>query len=80
VIDCAERTHCTGDACFCGSGLCAAQQGPCASEIAAAAGTLDPLLIGAMGRDPTTALGHATAVDMCRVTQCKDVCVGPGAI
>jgi hypothetical protein len=77
VIDCAERTHCTGDACYCGpAGPPCAFPGPCQNEIAAASGTLEPLLIRAASRDPATPVGHASAVDMCRVSQCRDVCAG----
>lgn len=77
VIDCAERAQCTGEACFCGEGsVCAIPQGPCEREIAAAGGTRDPVLIRAHARDPESALGHASAVGMCRVTNWRDVCMG----
>lgn len=75
VIDCAERAHCIGDACYCGpAGPPCAFPGPCQREIAAASGTLDPLLIRAASHDPATPVGHASAVDVCRVAQCRDEC------
>jgi hypothetical protein len=73
VVECAQAQGCAGTDCYCGTGVdliaCAEApaQGPCAQEIATAAGCdlIDALCVAAAQVDPATALGRANAVSLC---------------
>jgi hypothetical protein len=79
VLDCAERAHCTGDTCYCGTAPtippCLIPSGPCMQEIEMAAGTADADMIRTLSLDPLTPLGRATAAGMCRVSECNGDCI-----
>lgn len=78
VLDCAERTRCTGDTCYCGNAPtippCLIPSGPCKKEIEMAAGTTDANRIRDLSRDPQTPLGRAMAAGMCRINECNGAC------
>jgi hypothetical protein len=78
VMDCTQRTRCEGAACYCGAAtLPCLPQGPCNLEISSAAGTYDPILVGTLSNDPSSTLGRATSADVCRLTNCREVCQAP---
>jgi hypothetical protein len=77
VVECAERSHCSGDACYCGISPCVPPgigPGACRTEIEDAAGTIDPLLVLMQSRDPSSTLGRANALGACRQKQCASEC------
>jgi hypothetical protein len=75
IVECGKREQCTNVDCFCEypDGLCA-PTGPCSMEIAAAAGTRDPILVSAIGDDPSSTLGRAKKTTACRVENCQKEC------
>ena len=75
IVECGKQKQCTDADCFCQSteGLCV-PTGPCSAEIAAAAGTNDPLIVSAIGDDPNSTLGRAKNTTACRVQKCPKVC------
>ena len=79
LIECAMEEDCTGNGCYCGSagviscGVGAAN-GPCVTEIEAAARTTNPTDIAMRMQDPQTALGRASVLGECMASQCPDVC------
>ena len=75
IVDCGKREHCTDVDCFCAAteGLCM-PTGPCSDEIAAAAGTREPLLVSAITDDPNSTVGRAKNTTACRVTSCAKEC------
>jgi hypothetical protein len=81
VVLCGATTGCTGQDCYCGAGVgliaCATggAQGPCMSEIEAAAETTDPLTIATRQTDTSFALGRANAVGECAEGNCAAQCL-----
>lgn len=79
MVACARSASCYLDACYCGAGVdvpacLISAQGPCKSEVEAAAGTSDPIVIDNRKLDTSTPLGKAYAADQCRVMQCQEQC------
>lgn len=74
VMACTQRTQCEAAACFCSPEPPCLPEGPCNLEIAAAAGTYDPLLVGVRSDDPNSTLGRATRADACKLENCKQAC------
>jgi hypothetical protein len=80
VVVCGQQSGCTGQECFCGEGVdllaCALNpQGPCVSQIQAAAETTDPLTIAGRQEDTSFALGRANAVGDCAAASCAAECL-----
>jgi cysteine-rich repeat protein len=80
VLDCAARSHCFGQECYCGSADTAEcgrgdARGPCKAEIEQAAGTTDPAIIRLLSLDPATPLGMAFTPRFCFDALCRS-CTG----
>ncbi|HET8932833.1 MAG TPA: DUF4215 domain-containing protein [Polyangiales bacterium] len=80
VLDCAARSHCFGQECYCGSADTAEcgrgdARGPCKAEIEQAAGTTDPAIIRLLSFDPATPLGMAFTPRFCFDALCRS-CTG----
>ena len=75
ILACARSRDCLGTSCYCQDiAWCAFTPGPCKSEIEAAAGTLNPLVILQQVSGTYSAVGRAYAADLCRVSRCASVC------
>jgi hypothetical protein len=51
--------------------------GPCLAQVQAAAGTTDPNVINQQFQNPSTPLGRAVNLVICRSTSCSDECAVP---
>jgi cysteine-rich repeat protein len=79
LVDCGRAEGCSGDDCYCGGWdpiSCALgfADGPCKSEVQAAAESTSPLTIQGRSNDTFYALGRANAVAACARTQCASPC------
>jgi hypothetical protein len=75
LMACVERTHCAGNACYCGSGaVCGVPRGPCQTEVENAAGSTDLVAITALRFDIGSPLGRASTADDCIARSCMDAC------
>ena len=78
VETCAAAAGCAGEACYCGTSNLAScgffANGPCKSQIEAAAGTRLALNIQAQYNDPNSALGRARTLGLCRREHCASEC------
>jgi cysteine-rich repeat protein len=79
LVACAREHGCTGNDCYCGTAddfLClfGFGNGPCKSEVEAAAQSQDPLTISTLSTDTNSALGRANALGACARTSCVDPC------
>lgn len=74
VQACAEQNKCTQRSCYCGtSSTCLVPNGPCATLIEQVAGG-GPLTVSRAEEDPNHALGRASLIGACQITQCKAEC------
>lgn len=78
AIDCSERAHCVGDACYCGditADSCTTMpQGACQLEWEEAARTTNSRLVRLAAAATWTTLGKAMAVIECRAQHCAAAC------
>jgi hypothetical protein len=75
VHACAEKNHCAGEACYCGSSLlCLSPEGACKSEIETAANASGPLDVQNASNDPETPVARAKAVGDCQMANCRSEC------
>jgi cysteine-rich repeat protein len=81
VLNCAARSRCFGQECYCGDAdpaACATMgnaNGPCRAEIEQAANSTDPGLIRVISFDPTSPLGLAFTPRVCLDGLCR-ACTG----
>jgi hypothetical protein len=74
VQACAEQNKCTQRSCYCGnSATCLSPSGPCVSIIEQVAGG-GALSVARAEEDPNHALGRASLIGACQITQCKAEC------
>ena len=75
IISCARANDCLGTSCYCRDiAWCAFTPGLCKSQIEAAAGTLNPLIILEQVSSTANPVGRAYAADLCRVSRCASEC------
>ena len=80
---CERRSGCTGDGCYCGTGLgaalCAiAPRGPCVAEIEAVTGRRGLVHVWSARNTAGSALQRAEALVSCSAQQCATACAGDG--
>ncbi|MCE9578140.1 MAG: hypothetical protein K8W52_33750 [Deltaproteobacteria bacterium] len=81
VAACERRAGCTGDACYCGTGVDAlgcpfVPKGPCVAAIDAATGHHGLVYVWTARNNSQSALAHAEAAVACSNTQCTAACAG----
>jgi hypothetical protein len=75
AIDCARRTGCGGDDCYCGAGrTCLIPDGPCAAEFESAAGSRTPAVVLACANNPSCSAYPAYAHARCMADACSSAC------
>jgi hypothetical protein len=75
VHACAEKNHCAGEACYCGSSLlCLNPDGACKAEIETAANASGPLDVQNASNDANSAVARARAVGDCQTANCRSEC------
>jgi hypothetical protein len=75
AIECALRTGCSGDDCYCGAGPgCLMPDGPCAAEFEDAAGSRNPVLVAACENNATCLAYPAYAYARCMAEACSEAC------
>ncbi len=79
LVQCVQATGCIGAQCLCGTtSFCNCMRGlgngPCKTQIIAAAETNDPFLISLREFCPYYAVGRAVGVQMCSLWQCFQEC------
>jgi hypothetical protein len=75
IVQCARRSGCTRDGCFCGtSATCANPNGACREQIADAAGTESPERVDDRANDRDYALVRAREYTECERDRCADAC------
>jgi cysteine-rich repeat protein len=82
VVKCGQSSGCRGSVCFCGTAslvdcLLGMGNGPCQTEIFAAAETEDPAEVSGRQQDLNFAVGLANAVSTCSVNSCVAECPVP---
>jgi hypothetical protein len=76
INQCARDNDCASSPCYCGSSpTCLFPNGPCVTEIHAAASTPDPAGVNVDVMDPDTAIGRADLLAQCEITNCSDACL-----
>jgi hypothetical protein len=76
IVECANRTGCTQNECFCGTG-CAAPNGPCREEIVAGANTPYAMQVFACSNMETCPVHWSRQISECRATTCAEECALP---
>jgi hypothetical protein len=79
VAACANEKNCAGDVCYCGTTSptfdCAwAPNGPCRTQVEAAAGSTSPAEVARQSGMPGSAIGRALTLGECVVANCADEC------
>jgi hypothetical protein len=77
IIVCSQKAGCVGTPCYCGdSPGCTLPNGPCRTQVEAAAGGFSLQVAQQVG-DLNTPLGRSYAADQCRVSKCEAACRAP---
>lgn len=79
MVACGRANGCSGTECYCGTAglftcLFGGANGPCRSQVEAAARSADPLDIQARSTDANYPLGRANALATCALAQCSTEC------
>jgi len=75
INTCGRDNDCAGISCYCGdSPGCLLPNGACVDEIHAAAPNPDQISVELARADPEHAIGRASLLSACTVTNCSDVC------
>ncbi len=85
AAECAHEHGCTGDECYCGTGLGAIlcflfPSGPCVAELDAAAGGSGLFAIAQARANADSALARAEALVACGAAQCATPCAPPDEV
>lgn len=77
VVECSNRTGCSGNSCFCGTSVvdCSAPDGPCETEITAAAESIYRNQVMACSTNEKCALYWSRIVGECRASECAAECM-----
>jgi hypothetical protein len=75
IQECTEQHHCAGDTCYCGASLlCLNPDGPCKTEIGAAAGAGAPLDVQNATNTPGHPVKLARDLSDCQTSACRAEC------